>query len=260
MKILRRVLIAIATLVSVLAAIRWGFPIAVSFYAARKAPAIARITPNKLQDQTVSQAPGARLSYVGYEFEVPWADLDGSKTALYPKDKPDKSKAILTFKSGLKLAITTPPAREYAAEFATDFKWSARTFEAVFGSGTAKSDYAFVNNVYRFTPNRMHHWSLSDGVHYRETTMLIIKSIIPTKAAESGIFEIENQNYKGFQQGDPRTRQDSLIINLYADDGSCEIAFQQKNYQSLTGVTQPEINRIIQSLHRIAPAGPLEQR
>jgi hypothetical protein len=260
MKILRRVLIAIAALAIIFSAIRWGAPIALSFYAARKAPAIARITPTSLNDQTVSKAPGTRLSYVGYEFEVPWTDLDDSKTILYPKDKPDKTKAILTFKSGLRLVVIAPPPGEFATEFATDFKWSPRMFEAVFGSGTAQSDYKFVSNVYQFTPDKMHHWSLSDRVHYRETTMLIIKTVMPTKAAETGIFEIGNPDYKGFQQGDPRMRQESLFLHLYANDGSCEITFLQKDYRSSTGVTQPEINRIIQSLHRSSSASPVAQR
>jgi len=39
-----------------------------------------------LKDTSVSEAPGTKLSYFGYEFEVPWSDLDESQTKLYPAE------------------------------------------------------------------------------------------------------------------------------------------------------------------------------
>jgi hypothetical protein len=171
----------------------------------------------------------------------------------YPKDKPEKTRVVLVFRSGLRLAVTAVPAREFADEFATNFRIPAQKLEAVFGRGTATSDYTFVRNVYEFTPAKMHYWSLSSGVHYREDVMLMIKSIMPTKAAETGIFSMCNQAYEGFQQGDPRIRQDYLVLDLYSGDNRFEVIFLQKDYHDAPSVTQPEINRIVQSLHRIAP-------
>ena len=98
----------------------WIVPVAVSFYSANKLPATAKVVPTDLQDHSVSQAPGTRLSYVGYDFEVPWTDLDNAKTTLYPKDKSEKNEVILTFRSGLRLAVTAVPAKEFAHEFASD--------------------------------------------------------------------------------------------------------------------------------------------
>ena len=40
------------------------------------------------------------------------------------------------------------------------------------------------------------------------------------------------------------------MIDHYSDDGSVELIFSEKNYKIPAGVTQPEINRIIQSLHK----------
>jgi hypothetical protein len=233
--------------------IYWVAPVALSFYAARKAPAVVKITPTDLKDRTVSRASGMRLSYVGYDFEVPWSDLDDSKTELYPKDKPQKNKALLTFRSGLRLVVIAVPPQEFAHQFATEFKMSPQKVEAVFGHGSASSDYSFVRNTYEFSPVTMHYWSLSDSVHTREQMVLMVKSIIPSKSAETGIFNVENPNYKGFQQGDPLIRQDSLLVDLYSNDGSFEIMFLQRNYGRTEGITQPEINRIIQTLHRSTP-------
>jgi len=250
----RRILTTIVvTLSLIFVAVYWIGPVALTFYAAKKVPPVANVVPVDLKDHSVSQAPGMVLSYFGYEFEVPWTDLDESKTTLYPKDKPEKTRVVLTFHSGLRLIVTAVPAREFADEFATDFKMSAQKLEAVFGHGAATSDYTFVKNVYEFAPARMHYWSLSTGVHYREQVMLMIKSIMPVKAANTGIFYVQNHDYKGFQQGDPKIWQDSLVLDLYCDDNHLEVIFLQKNYPDSVGVTQPQINRIVQSLHRAAP-------
>ncbi len=99
MRLLRRILATLAiTLAVVFLGVEWIAPAALSYYAARKAPAVARIVPTELKDQTVSQAPGSRLSYFGYEFEVPWNDIDETQTKFYPKDKP--TRVVLVFRSG----------------------------------------------------------------------------------------------------------------------------------------------------------------
>ncbi|MGD0761493.1 MAG: hypothetical protein ABR921_21555 [Candidatus Sulfotelmatobacter sp.] len=252
MKLVRRILTTVVvTLAVIFVAVRWIGPVALSFYEARKVPSVARIIPTELKDISVSQAPGMKLSYLGYELEIPWTDLDEARTTLYPKDKPEKTRVVLTFRSGLRLMVTAVPAREFADEFTKeDFKMSPAKFEAVFGRGTATSDYTFVRNVYEFTPAKMHYWSLSDGVHYREQIVLMIKSIMPVKAAETGIFYVQNHDYKGFQQGDPTLRKDNLALDLYSDDNHLEIIFLQEDYRNPMGVSQPEINRIIQSVQR----------
>jgi len=121
------------------------------------------------------------------------------------------------------------------------------------GHEAARSDYVFLNNLYAFTPNGMHYWALSSRLHAREQMVLLIKSVVLSKPAETGIFNVQNQNLRGFQQGDPQIRQDSLVLNLYSNNGSFEITILQKDYRSPTGVTQPEINRIVQSLRSAAP-------
>lgn len=96
----------------------------------------------------------------------------------------------------------------------------------------------------------MNHWvSVRRGVT-KDEFLLLIKSIALPKSAETGIFTIQNQSYKGFQEGNPQVRQDRIIVDLYSDEGGVEMIFFQKDYKSSTGVTQPEINRIVQSLRK----------
>lgn len=246
---MRRILVTLAiTTAVVFVGVEWIVPVALSYYGARKAPAVTRVVPTELKDQTVSQASGSRLSYFGYEFEVPWNDIDETQTKLYPKEKP--TRVVLVFRSGLRLMITSLPARELINGISGQLKGSPESMEAIFGHEAMKSDYDFVNMLYEFTPDTMHHWSISSKIFARESVLLVLKSIAPAKSAETGIFRVQNLSFKGFQQGDAETRENGVLIDLYSDEGGIELIFAENNYRSSGRVTQPEINRIIQSVHK----------
>src|SRR5579863_3989169 len=158
MRIARRILITIAVTLTVLfIGIYWVAPVALSLYSSRKALPITRVVPTQLSDGSVSQAAGAKLSYLAYEFDVPWSDLDESRTTLYPKDKPVKSMARLYFRSGLQLIVVASPPHSMADQMMkTDFKMSPQAFSAVFGQQAADSDYEFMKRVFEFSPDKMH--------------------------------------------------------------------------------------------------------
>jgi hypothetical protein len=249
LSLLRRILITVAiTLAVVFAGVEWIAPVALSYYGASKAPAVTRVVPTELPDQTISQASGSQLSYLGYQFEVPWKDLDETQTKLNPTDKP--TRVVLVFRSGLRLTITALPPRELINGVSGDLKTSPQDMEAAFGHDAMTSDYNFVKTLYAFTPDKMHHWSISSNIFAREALLLVLKSLAPSKAAETGIFKVQNQSLKGFQQGIAEGRENGVIVDLYSDEGAVELMISQKNYNVSAGVTQPEINRIIQSVHK----------
>jgi hypothetical protein len=167
-----------------------------------------------------------KVAYLGYVFDVPWSDLDQSKTNLYPKDKSEKTSAVLAFNSGLRLWLKVLPPREFADLWATDFKTPPRAFDALFGPGSARSDYVFVTNVYSFTPEKMHYWSLSQPTHAREQMMLITKSMMLVKAADSGIFKLHSYSYTGFQHPRPRmsARIQRAILSVTDKTGLADFA------------------------------------
>jgi len=235
----RRILVTLVISCGViLAGAFWIAPMALSYYVAKTVPAVAGVIPTDLSDHSVSQAPGLRLSYVGYDFDVPWNDLDEAKTVLYPKHKREKTEVVLAFHSGLRLVVTAVPAREFAREFAAEFTTSPQQ--------PRTSDYVLVRDIYEFSPEKMHYLSLSSELQSRDQAMLNLKSILSAQPAQNGIFNIQSASYKGFQQGNPQVRQDSLLVTLYSDEGSVQLKFWQKDYPA--GVTQAEINRIVQSL------------
>ncbi len=256
MKIALRVLVTVIGLLIVLfVCLNWIAPVALSFYAARKAPPVTRVVPQPLRDNVVSRVPGTKLSYFGYDFEVPWTDLDDNLTKQSPDGKPEKCRTDLHFRSGLRMVMTAVPSREWSRGIAKEMKVSPEAIEAAFGPGTSRSDYVFVKALYEFTPERMHHWTASTTVWSRDQMLLMMKSIALLKSAESGIFVLQNQNYLGFQEGNPQVRQDGIAVHLFSDEGSVEMLFFQKDYKNPAGVTQPEINRIVQSLRRTSPNG-----
>jgi hypothetical protein len=142
------------------------------------------------------------------------------------------------------------PAREWVDHLATMFKVPPQRIAESFRAETMKSDYSFMKDLFEFTPGKMHYWAWSPQVHYREQFLLSIKSSVLANPASTGIFNVQNQDYKGFQQGDPQERPDGILVHLYSDSGSVELVFYQKTFQNPAGITQPEINRMIQSLRK----------
>jgi hypothetical protein len=255
MKVLSRILIALGALGVFLALclifIYWVFPVGLSIWTVWKAPSRARFVPIELKDLSISHAAGSKLDYFGYEFDVPWNDITGSRNA-------NSNRAVVTFRSGLQLSATALPAREFVNTVAVSwFHVSPQEFESKLGYQATHSDYEFLKRLYAFTPHRVNLWAMSPSIHYRDIVFLTLKfnTLVPW-AADSGVFQVGNQGYKGFQEGSPAVRPLGIIVDLYADDGAVEFIFDQKNYQDPTGVSQPEINRVIQSLHKASETAP----
>jgi len=231
MKIVRRVLIAIVGIVAAL-----SFIVPAGFlYLARTAPAAVRVVPTDLKDLSTSPASGQNVFFSGYEFEVPWSDRDESKTEL--DDRPPMHSAWICFQSGLKLFVAASP-REAEAP-----------------------DYEALRRVHEVTPDKIHYWALFQGKDYREMVLLQLKSNFllgvgdlrtGSNPAETGIFNIRSKGWKGFQYGDPQKRPDELRLRLYSDSSQVDIVLLQGGYYEPGGVTQPEINFIVQSLRNSA--------
>lgn len=257
MRVLRRILVTTAITLGVIAlGAFWVAPVALSFDAARKAPPAARVVPTELKDLSVSQVPGTKLSYVGYEFEIPWDDLDASQTKQVPKDNPNPFMVALKFRSGRFLLVSASPARVFPDSIAREWKVSPQSLESVFGRGAAQSDYSFLKNLYEFTPDKMHLWALFPSVHYREQMLLLLKTVVLSQSfADTGIFKIQSQDYRGFQLGDPQAHPRMITVHLYSDEGTIELTFSANDPNGPAAITQPEINRIVQSLRKVPQSG-----
>jgi len=99
------------------------------------------------------------------------------------------------------------------------------------------------------TPDNMKLWAVSPRTHYQEVLLLTTKSIALLPSAKTGFFNVQNQSYRGFQQGNPQTAA-TINVSLFSDDGSFDYTLFQSGYQGHAAVSQGEINRIVQSLRR----------
>jgi hypothetical protein len=235
-KTLRRILIALAVALAVLFVCgNWVLPAAISFYVVKKAPAAASIVPTDLRERSISNAPVSKLAYFGYEFEVPWRDVDPSKSEIV-EDKPDARMVCISFRSGLKLFV------------------AVTLTEGTF-------NYPLLKRTYEATPAQVRYFELLPKTSNEQTVELLqLKSAFlgelgdartGSNAAESGIFNLQSERFRGFQFGSPRVRPDVIELRLYDDKYRVLIKLLQGTSESVEGVTQPEINRIVQSLHRI---------
>jgi hypothetical protein len=253
-KLWRISLIALSTLVLVATTLFWVAPVALSIWTARKVSSRARSVPVELTDKSVSPAANTKLTYFGYEFDLPWSDIDPSRSKTLHVNQ-----AVIIFRSGLQMSVTALPSKEFingiAGSYATP-QTVAPFIVSEFGVEATRSDYEFLRRLYNFTPEKMNRWALSPATHYRESAFLTIKyiALLPW-AADSGIFSVRNAEYRGFQQGNPQSRPTGIVVSLYSDDGGIEFVFNQRNYQNSAGVSQAEINRVIQSVQKSNVAG-----
>jgi hypothetical protein len=249
MRQLRRILVLIAVMIAIIVlTTQWILPVYLSIETANKPPIRSRLVPRELLDHSVATAPGTKLSYFGYEFEIPWNDIDEAKTKSY------RDMVVLTFHSGLKLMVGVSPPKLWLEGI---FGKSNTT--AVEQSYGVHSDYDFLKTMYTSTPDKIHLWAFSPRIHYRETLLLAVKSAAIVPEAETGFFYVGNSTNEGFQEGDPQAwpsnyrpnSRSSVAIQLFSDQGCLNLTLFQKDFLDPAGVTQADLNRIIQSVQRV---------
>lgn len=203
------------------------------------------MAPVPLTDVSVAVTPHTRVSYFGYQFELPCNDIDEQKSKTVGRIH------ITAFNSGNALWFSTFPPREFVDDVARNSGLDPEEFRQLYGEQASKSDYGFMQMMLRITPKSISPFS-SRKVAVSEMTLLVIKAISMPKA-DSGIFSIRAGTLQGFQFGDPRSKPFRITEELYDDSGGIDLIFIQKTDGSAPTIRQPEINRIIQSIRKIGP-------
>ncbi|HWX54338.1 MAG TPA: hypothetical protein VN176_07070 [Verrucomicrobiae bacterium] len=204
---------------------------------ARSTPAV-RNTPQPLPDLSVSSAPGTKLSYFGYEFEVPWDDLDPAKT------RAQSNNVAIFFRSGKRLMFKSLPPREFVTAIP-----GKDALRKVVGDAPFQSDYTMWRLILEATPDKVNLLSSRNEI-VGVSMLLPIKAIAVPQSA--GIFAIQNKDFKGFQWGDPQHSPGSVVADLFSDDRGLEFIFGTDPKAAGPAVVQADLNRVLQTVKKAA--------
>jgi hypothetical protein len=211
-------------------------------YEYRKLPDTAK-TPVALADLSISTVPHKKVTYFGYEFELPWDDVDESK------DKTTGQIHVGAFRSGNAFWFSTFPPKSFVNEVMETSKLGPQGFRQVYGDAAFESDYGFKKIMLQMTPSK-----ITPFVSRRQAVtgqMLLLIKGISIPRAESGIFSIQTPEFQGFQFESPQSRPFKITDYLYSNEGGVDVMFYQKAGGSAPSISQAEINRVIQSIHKV---------
>jgi hypothetical protein len=212
-------------------------------YLTRKAPAVS-MAPAQLADLSISRSPGRKLSYFGYEFEVPWNDVDESKSGLIP----DSNKAMIVFQSGNSLSVWHGSPRAFLNTVLANDKIDQNTLRRIVGDEALQSDFALYRTILETTPDKITPFmSRQDAVS--RAILLIVKGTIMPRGTVSGVFAVSAGDFSGFQFGRPQNQFGEVSVRLFSDSSSLNFIFNQKPGGPVV-ISQPDINRIQQTLHK----------
>jgi len=208
----------------------------------RKAPAVS-LAPSPLKDLSISRSPGKKLSYFGYEFEVPWNDVDAAKTGVIP----DTNKAMIVFQSGNALSVWHGSPRAFLNQVLSNDKIDQNTLRRIVGDEALQSDFALYRTILQMTPNKMTPFeSQRDAAN--QALLLLVKGFAMPPGADSGVFSVSAGEFSGFQFGRPQNQFSEVSVRLFSPTSSLNFIFKQ-NPAGPAVISQPDINRILQTLH-----------
>jgi hypothetical protein len=224
----------------------WFFGVATLFvletrYAAWKAPVINK-TPIELSDLSVSTSPGAKFSFAGFEFELPW-DIDQEKTKIVGKME------VIVFHTGNAMLVSNPPPREFVNGI-LKMGFDRDAFRQMYGEEALNSDYLTYRLMLETTPAKVGLFTPRKEA-VATAMMLMFKAIAVPSEADAGIFLIHSQEFRGFQYGAPHKRASRVVVDLMGDEGAIEFNIGQKKDGPGSIITQAEINRIVQTTRRV---------
>lgn len=239
--------IAVGVVLIIAVTFAWFFGTSILFElqarSIEKSAPICSMTPTPLTDTRVSDSAGKVILIDRYKFELPWSKIEQEE---FPQKK--NLKNIIANPAGPGVMVYTVPAGNLVNMLK---QGTGNSMQAMFGAEAVTSDYAFTKSVLETTPQQIR-WTMPRKGAAGRFTMLIIKSTLLPSSAESGMFSIQTPIFSGFQYGDPRKNPKRIVVDLFKDDGEIEFVFARKD--GGPGISQADINRVIQSVQKSAAA------
>jgi hypothetical protein len=200
-------------------------------------------TPVALTDLSISQSPGRKFSYFGYDFEVPWDDVDPVKTRVMGDNK-----SIIVFRSGNAISFWSADAYGLLSAYMAKEKMDRNSMEQLFGEEAGQSNFAFTRAVLDMTPGRFSPF-IPKMQAIQQGSLFMMKVAIMRSSASSGIFSLATKEFNGFQYGRPPLSSPKYVsVELFRDSKHIDIIFGQKPGGPVI-ISQADVNRVVQSVH-----------
>lgn len=175
----------------------------------RKAP-IVNSVPVELSDRSVSIAPGTKLSFRGAEFDVPWSDVDESRTRLAG------NWALISFHSGKSIILCVGRPDGFITTASKDKTLDPELFAALYGRDVLNSDYTLKKAIYQTTPSQINLFTPENRA-IGLSSVILIKGIMPP-TTDWQIYQITSGDLRGFQLVDPVRRPKKICVELFGRD------------------------------------------
>ncbi len=200
--------------------------------------------PADLMDQSISKAAGQKLSYEGFEFEVPWRDEVDSE-----QSKRVGPVRLIEFKSGRAIIFEAYPSTRRTKEMPGLFGGDIPQMLGIV-AGPYGIDYAVDRYMLEVTPA-----DLSPFSSRRRMSNIAISVSLKPAISPNGrfIYQVQTPVFAGFQFGDPVAGDARIRTELYSAQQHISLVFRNEKPAPL--ITQPEINRILQSMRPIGEQG-----
>lgn len=89
----------------------------------------------------------------------------------------------------------------------------------------------------------------SERIAISQGSLLMIKAMSLPPEAKSGIIDLHTKSFNGFQYGMPTKEAKEITVELFPEGGHIDLIFVSKQNGAVP-ITQADINRTVQSLHR----------
>jgi hypothetical protein len=199
------------------------------------------ITPTPLSEGPLNPSSGPKLTYFGYEFESPSAEVKEEK--IFDRV------AVLSFADCAGLSIFKPDAdTDLLAVVRKEAAKKGRNIQEVFGQEAARSNYALRSVTLNLTPRDLRLFSSRREIS-GNAVLLLIKGA-ESQRFKNGLYSFATPWMRGFQEGD-LTRDCGVVIEAF-DNRDRMLTILVGLRPGKTWFAQPDLDRIIFSLRPVA--------
>lgn len=201
------------------------------------------IVPKPLPTDVLNHPEGPKLTYFGYEFESPSAQVK--------EERKLESTVILNFSECAGMIMSEPgPSGDLIIALQEGASKNGHEIQDVFGKGATRSSYALRSKILNLTPGDLHLFS-SRLETVGNSLLLLIKGA-ELQRFKNGLYSFATPWMHGFQDGD-LTRDRGVLVEAFDNrDRRLTLVVAAKPGKSCFG--QPELNHIIFSLRPIPAA------